>query len=354
MRLEKLKAILKKNNKFPYLISNLTNINYLTGFGGSYANLIIDERESFFITDSRYVEYASSILPDSVTIFQLKTDLATSLKNILGSAKKKHLYMDHSITVSDFFNLKKKLNSIKIIPGEDELDSLRIIKDDNEIATIKKAVELTDKCFEHLLKIIKPGLLEWDIAVEIEYFYRKNGCRKSSFDTIIASGKGSSMPHYITSMSKKILQGDILLIDMGCLFNGYNSDLTRTVFIGSIEPEFKKIFNIVRSAQEEAISSVKPGITTGRLDKIARDAISKAGYGKAFGHSLGHGLGLEVHEGPTLKTGNKYRLKKNIPFTVEPGIYIPGKGGVRIEDVVLVKDSGFENLTHASKDIIIL
>lgn len=354
MRLKKLSAALKKNKKFPYLISNLINIKYLTGFGGTYGNLVIDEKQSYFITDSRYTEYASSLLPESIKIIQLKTSLPDSLKDILKSLKKKQLYIDHSISVLNYLSLKKNLTSIKIIPGEDEVDSLRIIKDENEIKDIKKAVELTDKCFSHLLEIIKPGILEWDVAVEIEYFYRKNGCRKSSFDSIVASGKGSSMPHYITSMSKKIQHGDILLIDMGCIFNGYNSDLTRTIFIGSIEPKFKKIYNIVKSAQKEAISSVRPGITTGRLDKIARDVITKAGYGTEFGHSLGHGLGLEVHESPALKEGNSFRLKKNIPFTVEPGIYIPDKGGIRIEDVVIANENGFEDLTHASKEIIIL
>ncbi|MBN2040416.1 MAG: aminopeptidase P family protein [Spirochaetes bacterium] len=354
MRLKKLQTNLIKSKKFPYLISNLTNIKYLTGFGGTYANIVIDDKQIFFITDSRYTEYASSLLPESIEIIQMTTGLPDSLKDILKTVKKKRLYIDYSIPLSGYQSLNNNLGKIKLIPGADEIDSLRIIKDENEINTLRKAVEIADKCFAHLLKIIKPGILEWDIAVEIEYFYRKNGCTKSSFDSIVASGKGSSMPHYITSMSKKIRHGDILLIDMGCTFNGYNSDLTRTVFAGSIEPEFEKIYNIVRTAQEKAISSVKPGITTGKLDGIARDVIAGSGYGREFGHSLGHGIGLEVHESPAIKGGSTFRLKKNIPFTVEPGIYIPEKGGIRIEDVVIVTENGFEDLTQASKEIIIL
>jgi len=354
LRLKKLRANLKKNGRFPYLISNLTNIYYLTGFEGSYGSLLLDKDRTFFITDSRYTEYASSIFSDSIKIVQQKNDYVETLKEIFKSIKNKQLFVEQSMPLETFLNFKKKLRNIRISPDGDEVNQLRIVKDESEINIIRKAVALTDECFNHLLKIIKPGILEWEIAIEIDYFYRKNECRKSSFDSIVASGKGSSMPHYITSMSKKIDNNDILLIDMGCTYNGYNSDLTRTIFIGNIAPEFKRIYNIVRQAQEEAISRVKPGVTTGILDKSARDIISKENYGWAFGHSLGHGLGLEVHENPTLKNGNAYKLKKNIPFTIEPGIYIPDKGGVRIEDVVIVKDNGYEILTSSSKDIIII
>jgi len=354
MRLSKLRRNLEKNGKFPYLISNLINIYYLTGFEGSYGSLVLDDERTFFITDSRYTEYAGTVLPKSIEIIQQKTDFSSTLNGIFKIIKKRKLFTEQSITLATFLSLKKQLKNIKLLSGDNEIESLRMVKDENEIENLRKAVSLTDKCFSHLLEIIKPGISEWDIAVEIEYFYRKNGCRRSSFESIIASGKGSSMPHYITSMTKKIEYNDILLIDMGCMYNGYNSDLTRTIFIGNILSEFKKIYNIVRNAQEEAISRVKHGITAAKLDKTARDVIDKNGYGPAFGHSLGHGVGLEIHESPYIKNGNSYRLKKNIPFTIEPGIYIQDRGGVRIEDVVIVNDHGCENLTKSSKEIIIL
>ncbi|MFH0976756.1 MAG: Xaa-Pro peptidase family protein [Spirochaetota bacterium] len=350
MRLEQLEKILKKSGKLPYLVSNLTNIYYLTGFEGSYGHLLISKDRIVFITDSRYTEYTKSILPEHIEIREQKNDFPGLLRDFI----KGRLFVEQLIPLAGFLNYKKQLKNIKILPANDEVGSLRIVKDEHELENLKKAVAIADSCFDHLLKIIKPGMTEWDIAVEVEYFYRKNGCRKSSFDTIIASGKGSSMPHYIPSMTKKIETKDILLIDMGCVFNGYNSDLSRTIFFGNISAEFKKIYGIVRKAQEEAISQVKPGIMTGRLDKIARDIIAKEGYGPAFGHSLGHGVGLEIHESPALKKGDKYRLKKNIPFTVEPGIYLPDKGGVRIEDVVIACENGCEILTKASKEIIIL
>jgi Xaa-Pro aminopeptidase len=354
MRLAKLRLNLKNNKQLPYLITNLTNICYLTGFGGSYGILLIDDERTFFITDSRYTEYAESILPGNIEIVQQKKTFIKSLESILKKINKRTLFIEQSTTLAGFFSLKKQLSNIRITPADDETSLIRIEKDEDEISILRQAVELTDMCFSHLLKIIRPGMTEWEISTEIEYFYRKNGCRKSSFDSIIASGKGSSMPHYFPSMTKKIKNNDILLIDMGCLFNGYNSDLTRTVFIGSITPEFKKIYNIVLKAQEEAISSVRPGITAGRIDKAARDIITKEGFGRQFGHSLGHGLGMEIHENPAIKKGSALKLKKNMPFTVEPGIYIPDKGGVRIEDVIIVREFGFENLTKSSKEIIIL
>ncbi len=354
MRLKKLKKSLAKEERLPYLVSSLTNVSYLTGFKGSFGNLIIDEDRAIFITDSRYEEYAGSILPDSVELVIQKNGFFESLKDSLKSIKKKSLYLEPLLDLSIFLTMKDELRGIKLIPGEDVVSSIRVIKDEEELVSIKSAVEITDRCFKHLLGIARPGILEWDLAVEIEHFYRKNGCRKSAFDSVVASGRGSSMPHYMTSMTKRIGKGDILLIDMGCIYNDYNSDLTRTIFMDNITPEFEKIYSIVKRAQQEAISSVKPGITAGRLDKIARQVIEKDGYGWAFGHGLGHGIGLEIHEMPAIKPDNKFRLKKNIVFTVEPGIYIKNSGGVRIEDVVRVTEDGCEVLTNSSKDIIFI
>jgi len=261
---------------------------------------------------------------------------------------------EQSLTLSTYLMMEKSLNDVNIIPGGNEVNTLRIIKDEDELSNIRKAVEISDRCFKHLLDIIKPGITEWDVAVEIEHYYLKNGCRKSAFDSVVASGKGSSMPHYVTSMTKKIEKNDILLIDMGCTYNEYNSDLTRTIFINSIDPEFKRIYEIVKRASDCAISSVKSGISSGKLDKISRDIISREGYGWAFGHSLGHGVGLDVHEIPAVKSGNSFRLKRNVVITIEPGIYLPDSGGIRIEDIVLVTKDGYEVLTGSTKDIIII
>ena len=355
MRLNKLKKILRSGEKTPYLITDLSNIRYLTGFTGSYANLIVDDKKSYIISDSRYEEYINTLINKSTEFLLQKADLNSTIKNLLKKIKRKKLYLEeHSLTLAAFGLMKRQLRGVKIIPSGNEVNIIRMVKDVHEINLLRKAAEITDKCFKHIRGFIKPGILEWEIAVEIEYFYRNNGCRKTSFDSIVATGEGSSMPHYETSMIKKVKKNDIVLIDMGCLYEGYNSDLTRTIFLNSIDPEIEKIYNIVRNAQETAISKIKPGITAGKVDKFARDIISKEGYADMFGHSLGHGFGLEVHELPALKKDGEIRIKKNMTVTVEPGIYIPGLGGVRIEDMVLVTARGFEILTKSTKDIIII
>ncbi len=355
MRLKKLKKILQKDEKTPYLVTDLVNIKYITGFTGSSAYMIIGDKKSWFITDSRYQEYAESIIPKNTEFVLQDRSLNEIIRDILKKEGIKELYAEESsLTFSFFTDLKKTLRGVKLMPGGSVINELRMCKDDSEIEILKKAAEITDRCVDHLKKIIKPGMYEWDIAVEIEYFYRKNGCRKSSFEAIVASGTGSSMPHYEPSMEKKVMKGEIILIDMGCEYMGYNSDLTRTMFVNSIDPELEKIYHIVQNAQETAVSSVKPGITTGNLDSIARNIIEEQGYGEMFGHSLGHGYGLEIHEMPSVKKDGELRLRKNMTITVEPGIYIPGKGGVRIEDMVLVTSKGHEVLTRSSKDIIVI
>lgn len=354
MSLRKLKSVLRAKEHLPYLVSDLVNIRYLTGFTGSYACMIIGDKKSFFISDSRYEEYARDILPESIDFVLLNSDLYETIRGVLKRMGEKALYLEeHSIMLSTYLEMKARLRGIRLVPGESEVNRIRIIKKEEETVLLMKAAEITDRCFYHLLGFIKPGMIEWEVAAEIESFYRANGCRKSSFPAIVASGSGSSMPHYETSMTKKIEPGDVLLIDMGCEYMGYNSDLTRTIFVHSVDPFLEKIYRIVLDAQAAALGSVKPGITTGALDGKARQVIADAGYGDNFGHSLGHGLGLEVHELPAVKSGD-FRLKKNMVITVEPGVYVPGRGGVRIEDMVLVTGTGGETLTKCAKEITIV
>ncbi|MCL2026834.1 MAG: Xaa-Pro peptidase family protein [Leptospirales bacterium] len=354
-RINSLKSNLRKKKCLPYLVSDLNNIRYLTGFAGSYAALIVTAGDSFLISDSRYEEYACSILPKQVKFVLQSAAFKEILKELCKELNIENLFVeDNNFPVASFFELKKFLRKVKLIPGGNEVNFIRMIKDDEEIKILTEAAALTDRCFSHLISMIKPGMTEWDISVEIEYFYRKNGCRKTSFDSIVASGAASSMPHYEPGMNKKIMPGDILLIDMGCEYQGYNSDLTRTFFINSVDPELEKIYMIVKEAQERALEAVKPGISTGRLDKAARDYISEAGYGDNFGHGLGHGYGIEVHELPSVRKNGEIIIKKNMTITIEPGIYIPGKGGVRIEDMVLVTASGGMALTKSTKDMIVI
>ena len=354
-RISSLKSNLKKKKSLPYMVSDLNNIRYLTGFTGSYAVFLMTEGGSFLISDSRYEEYARSILPKQIKFILQSGSFKETLRDLCKSLNITNLFIEeNNFPVVSFFELKKFLRKVKLIPGGNEVNFIRMIKDDEEIKILAEAAALTDRCFSHLTSIIKPGITEWDISVEIEYFYRKNGCRKTSFDSIVASGAASSMPHYEPCMNKKIMPGDIILIDMGCEYQGYNSDLTRTFFINSVDPELEKIYMVVKEAQRRAIEAVKPGINAGRLDKVARDYISEAGYGDNFGHGLGHGYGMEVHELPSIRKDGEIVLKKNMTITIEPGIYIPGKGGIRIEDMVLVTASGGTALTKSTKELIVL
>ncbi len=354
-RIRDLRRELEKEGFFPYFISDLNNIRYLTGFSGTYAYMLMDERDLFFISDSRYSEYAGDLVAEYAEFLLPGDDLNRTIKDLLKRLNRKKLFLEeHSITLSIFNVMKKSLRGIKLEPGGSVVNSIRMVKDREEIELLERAAGITDSCFTYLTAAIKPGMTEWEIAVEIENFYRKNGCTGSSFDVIIASGSGSSMPHYQTSMEKRIEKGDVLLIDMGCVYRGYNSDLTRTIFINSVDREIEKIYNIVKEAQISAVKAVRPGISTGMLDSVARDIITAEGYGEMFGHSLGHGLGVEVHELPAVKKMGEIRLRKNMVVTVEPGIYLPGSGGVRIEDMVTVTGNGYRVLTKSPKDIIVI
>ncbi len=354
-RIRKLRRELENQGFFPYFISDLNNIRYLTGFSGTYAFMLIDQKDIFFISDSRYSEYAGDLVSEYAEFLLPGDDLNLTIKDLLKRNNRKQLFIEeHSMTLSTFNVMKKSLRGMKLQPGGSVVNSIRMVKDREEIDLLERAAEITDSCFSYLTDTVKPGMTEWEVAVEIENFYRRNGCTGSSFDVIIASGSSSSMPHYQTSMKKRIEKGDLLLIDMGCVYQGYNSDLTRTIFINSVDREIEKIYNIVKEAQISAVKAVRPGISTGRLDSVARDIITAEGYGEMFGHSLGHGLGIEVHELPAVRKTGETRLRKNMVVTIEPGIYLPGKGGVRIEDMVAVTGKGYRVLTKSSKDIIVI
>ncbi len=356
MSILKLRKSLKDDEKLPFLITDLKNIKYLTGFEGSNGFLVLGKGKSYFISDSRYELYARNILKKNIEFVLQEGNLAENLRYCLEKEGSKELFVEsHDISLGQFLELKKKLRGVKLSPvSENFVGNLRIVKGEEEVDTLRSAAKITDECVSHLLNFVRPGISEWDVVVEIESFYKGKGCSGCSFDPIVASGVGAAMPHYMPNGNKKLKKGECLLIDMGCIFNGYNSDLTRTFFIDRVNEELHGIYNIVKDAQARAIEAVKPGVTTGQLDRIAREVIESGGYGKFFTHSLGHGVGLDIHEEPALRSGGKLKLKKNMVITIEPGIYVSGLGGVRIEDMVLVTKGGCEVLTKSSKELIVV
>ncbi len=257
------------------------------------------------------------------------------------------------LSLIEFRRFQGALKSCDLIDSSNILTKMRQIKDESEIDIIRKIISMTDQAFSHILKVIEPGMTEVEISLELEFSLRKMGASDRSFDYIVASGQRSSLPHGLAS-EKKLEKSELLTLDFGGKYKGYCSDLTRTVSLGQPDAKQKEIYNIVLEAQQAGIDAIKPGLSGQEVDAKAREVIVKAGYGEYFGHGLGHALGLEVHETPRLNTRETQILQPGMILTVEPGIYIPGWGGVRIEDVILVKDNGPEVLTQAPKQFIII
>src|SRR5699024_2374439 len=240
---------------------------------------------------------------------------------------------------------------VELIPTSDIIESLRMIKSSEELEIMKKAAEVADAAYKHIRSYIKPGVKEIDVSNELEFFMRRQGATSSSFDTIVASGYRSALPHGVAS-TKEIQDGELVTLDYGALYEGYCSDITRTLAVGDISNELKTIYDTVLQAQLIGIEEIKQGLTGKEADALTRDYITEKGYGKYFGHSTGHGLGMEVHEGPGLSYRSDVKLKPNMVVTVEPGIYVPDNGGCRIEDDIVITETGNERLTHSTKELI--
>ncbi|SHI92533.1 M24 family metallopeptidase [Lutispora thermophila] len=350
-RLDRIRDILKTIGADGIITYSPENRRYLSGFTGTTGYVIIGKKQAGFITDFRYTEQAAKQCKG----YEIIKNENPLIEYLADTIKKYHInnlaFEDDYMTVDFYERLKENINGIKMIPLKESSGEIRIIKDDEELKNIAKAAEIADLAFTHILDYIKPGVAELDIALELEYFMKKNGASGNSFEPIIASGQRSSMPHGVAS-DKKINNGDLLTMDFGCVYNGYCSDMTRTIVVGKANEEQKKIYDIVLKAQNEALLHIKPGVSGKDVDKVARDIISEAGFGDNFGHGLGHGVGLAIHEEPRLSPLGNRILEKNMVVTDEPGIYIPGFGGVRIEDLVAVGENGPIVFSKSPKELI--
>ena len=330
--------------------SSLENIRYLCGFTGSDGALVLTQRESLFLTDSRYWTQAEEEVKGCQIIhYKMKLEWMASL---ILDLKLNHIgFESTSLTFSTHQFLLERLGNVShLIPLEEELKNLRAEKDAQELALIRRAIDISSNAFLSLPKILKEGVLEREVALEMEFFMKRNGADAIGFDIIIASGKRSALPHGRAS-AKRIEKGDFILIDFGSGFQGYHSDQTRTVVCGNPSLEQQKIYRIVKEAHDRAIEKIRPGIPIGEVDTAAREYIRNQGYGEYFGHGTGHGIGLVVHEDPVVNSENKGLLQEGMVFTIEPGIYIPNWGGVRIEDMVLVTPQGAEVLTYLPREL---
>ncbi|NLY79283.1 MAG: aminopeptidase P family protein [Lysinibacillus sp.] len=352
IKLEKLRKALKSYQVDALLITNPYNRRYMTGFTGTSGIAIVSENDAVFITDFRYTEQAKEQVKHFRIIEQESTILKEVGKQIDKLGIKTLGFEKDTVTYGKFESFQEQFNA-KLVPLSGIIEKIRLIKTNEEINIIKVACQIADAAFNHILDFIKPGVTELEVSNELEFFMRKQGASSSSFDTIVASGTRSALPHGVAT-NKVIEKGDFVTLDFGAIYNGYVSDITRTIAVGTPNPKLIEMYNVVLEAQLLALEKVGPGLTGKEADKIARDFLTEKGYGKAFGHSLGHGIGLEIHEGPTLSYRSDQVLEPNMVVTIEPGVYLPEIGGVRIEDDIVITPTGNEKLTHSKKELIIL
>lgn len=351
-KLKSLQTILKEKNLDALLITNPVNRRYITGFTGTAGVVLISENHAYLITDFRYIEQANEQAP-YFKVVEHKKSIESDVNRLLKQLNISKLGFERNDVTYALYERYNEMFDVNLTPVSGIVESIRITKSDEEISIMKEAAGIADKAYEHIQSYIKPGVKELDIANELEFFMRKQGAASSSFDIIVASGHRSALPHGVAS-EKKIEQGELVTLDYGAVYKGYCSDITRTLAVGEINEQLKTIYDTVLEAQKEGIKQIGPGMTGREADQVTRDYITKKGYGEYFGHSTGHGLGLEVHEEPRLSTNSETVLEPGMVVTVEPGIYIPKVGGCRIEDDIVITKTGNERLTNATKELIYL
>lgn len=352
-RVEQLRVMLQEQGLSALLVASPINRRYLTGFTGSAGYVLITRDESYLLTDFRYMTQA----PEQAKGFKVVehgSKVMETVKELLTAEGITSLgFEQEHITYAVFTTFTEQLKPITLTPVSGLVEKLRIFKDSEELRVMQRAADLADATFSHILNIVEVGKTEREIDLQMEMFMRSHGATSSSFDTIVASGERSALPHGVAS--ERVIQGnEFITFDFGALLDGYCSDLTRTIALGTPDPKLKEIYDIVLEAQLHALDHIKPGMTGREADALTRDIISKYGYGEYFGHSTGHGLGMEVHESPRLSKLSDDVLEPGMVVTVEPGIYLPGLGGVRIEDDIVITETGIHILTSSSKKYTVL
>lgn len=350
-RLTKLREKMQLENLDAFIISSPENRRYISGFTGTSALLVVLLDKAYLLTDFRYIEQATvqavdfEVVDSGSDFFQFVKDLAQAAKRIG--------FEEDYITYDTYLKLKDAVSMAELVGQTKVLTGMRSIKDATELSKLRQAVKIADEAYSHILKFVKPGMKEEEVALELEYNMRKAGASGGSFDFIVASGKRSAMPHGVAS-SKTLQNGELVTLDFGALYQGYCSDITRTFVLGEADDKQREIYELVLKAQLAGIAAIKPGIKGKEVDAVSRKIIEDAGYGKNFGHGLGHSVGLAIHENPRFSVREEQELEPGMVLTVEPGVYLPDWGGVRIEDMIVVTENGCEVLTQAPKQFIII
>lgn len=343
---------MKKRGIDALLVTSPYNLRYISNFTGTTGLSLITLDKAYFVTDFRYTEQVAT----QAVGFEIVTNVGpifNEVARLVDENRIEKLGFEQDFVTFSTFELLEQIISGELIPITGLIEELREVKSKMEIETIKKACSISDSAFKYILGEIKPGMTEIEVANQLDFHMRGLGATGVSFETIVASGIRSAMPHGVAS-HKKIETGDFVTMDFGCYYEGYVSDMTRTIAVGEPSEKLKEIYAITLEAQLKVNDAAKPGMTGVQLDAIARDHIAKYGYGEAFGHSTGHGIGLEIHEGPNVSRLAEKRFVTGNVITNEPGIYLPGIGGVRIEDDLVITENGNEVITHSPKELIIL
>lgn len=356
-RVKALQASMAHEGLQAYLVTSKFNLRYISGFTGTSGRALITQEHAYFMTDFRYRQQATEQCQGFEVVIVGGSASATNplryVQSVLEEQGISNLaYEEEHVTVAQFDDIESLLQ-VDLVPASGLIEALRQVKDEEEIALISRACQIADEAFMFILDKIRPGVSEISIANQLDFYMREQGASGVSFETIVASGLRSAMPHGVAT-DKLIELGDFVTLDYGCYYKGYVSDITRTVAMGEPNAKLREIYDIVYEANRKVSEQARAGITGTEMDAIARDFIQAHGYGDDFGHSLGHSIGLDIHEAPIASRGNKLPLRAGNVITNEPGIYIDGLGGVRIEDDLYLTETGNQLLTHSPRELIIL
>jgi Xaa-Pro aminopeptidase len=333
------------------LISKLANVRYLTGFTGSSAMVLVAPGGSAVFTDGRYDEQSRHEVPDLPRVASMESPLGAILDQARGLGVRRLGFERHAVTVAKLERWERRFEGIHLAGVGEEVERLRWSKDPEELALLRSAQDATDGAFEDILEVLVVGITERQAAAQLERAMARHGADALSFDVIVAFGEHAAEPHH-RPCRRALAEGDVIKMDFGALVDGYHTDMTRTVAFGEPVPELRKVHDVVAAAQQAGIDALRPGVPAADVDRAARGVIEDAGYGDRFTHGLGHGVGLEIHEGPSLRRDGEDVIPSGAVVTVEPGVYLPGLGGVRIEDAVAVSDDGPDPLGVSTRELI--
>ncbi len=357
-RLDRLRQQLAEKGIDAALVQSGFNRRYLTGFTGTDGTLLVGPAAAYLLVDFRYTEQAQQQTA-GIEVVEAggsagKKPLLTVVRELLASMGADRIGLEgNHLTFEQYSDLTQQLTGLEPVSIGGVVEGLRAVKDEAELVIMRRAAAITDAAFDHILGYLEPGLRESEVALELEYFLRRQGAEGRSFDFIVASGPRSAMPHGVAT--DKVLQpGELVTLDYGCIYQGYCSDMTRTVLLGEPDDKQREVYAVVLAAQRAGVAGIRPGMMGREADAICREVIAALGYGEYFGHGTGHGVGLEIHEEPGVGSRSTRILEPGNVITVEPGVYLAGWGGVRIEDSAVVTATGIEVMSHAPKELIIL